>query len=524
MVRRSRVAAAGAAPRDQDRRDAADGAGVRLPARGRAGRRRTSSRSSRPRSRSTRVVPGAVASISAAAGCWPPRDPDDLHGRRRRLLRRAGRADARGRAARRRGVGSRRVRGQHRATPTRSTRARPATCSALTACRSCAKGDAILICRDLRLPGGLPGAGRHLRARREDHPHRPERLRDRQEPPGRPGRGRRSEADAGGARRTRSRRLLDPPSRRPRAHAPTAALGREQGNARPRSASATTARCATRSRCTPSALHGGARRPLPAGRHHLRRGADLSPEVTRYLPPRVPGDYFLTRGGSLGVGIPGAHRRQAGPPGRTVIGFTGDGGQHVHHPGAVDGRAPRHRREVRDLQQRRATAAAAQHRPVLEGSRAAGEPVPGVVRPAATRTSSSTSSHGPWASAASGSRPATGIGPALDAALARRPPVPHRSRRPQRRPRRTSPGPSTPGQASRDRPLRPAGGRRPMISTTPLTEAEVKELGRMPGTTRSTSTRRSMRSSRWSRRRASSATGPRGRPSVWTSSRAGITR
>ena len=51
-----------------------------------------------------------------------------------------------------------------------------------------------------------------------------------------------------------------------------------------------------------------------------------SPEVTAYLPPERPGDYFATRGGSLGVGIPGAIGAKLARPTRTVVGFTGDGG------------------------------------------------------------------------------------------------------------------------------------------------------------------------------------------------------
>ncbi|MDH6574761.1 thiamine pyrophosphate-binding protein [Kitasatospora sp. MAP5-34] len=51
-----------------------------------------------------------------------------------------------------------------------------------------------------------------------------------------------------------------------------------------------------------------------------------SPTVVKYLPPDRPGDYFLTRGGSLGVGIPGAVGAKLAHPDRTVVGFTGDGG------------------------------------------------------------------------------------------------------------------------------------------------------------------------------------------------------
>jgi benzoylformate decarboxylase len=52
----------------------------------------------------------------------------------------------------------------------------------------------------------------------------------------------------------------------------------------------------------------------------------FSPEVTQYLPPRRPGSFFQTRGGSLGVGIPGAIGAKLAHPDRTVVGFTGDGG------------------------------------------------------------------------------------------------------------------------------------------------------------------------------------------------------
>jgi len=51
-----------------------------------------------------------------------------------------------------------------------------------------------------------------------------------------------------------------------------------------------------------------------------------SPPLTRYLPPTLPGHYFQTRGGSLGVGIPGAIGLKLVYPDKTVIGFTGDGG------------------------------------------------------------------------------------------------------------------------------------------------------------------------------------------------------
>ncbi|TDQ46892.1 thiamine pyrophosphate-binding protein [Actinorugispora endophytica] len=48
--------------------------------------------------------------------------------------------------------------------------------------------------------------------------------------------------------------------------------------------------------------------------------------ITDFLPPRIPGRYHLTRGGSLGVGFPGAVGAKLAHPDRTVIGFSGDGG------------------------------------------------------------------------------------------------------------------------------------------------------------------------------------------------------
>ncbi len=51
-----------------------------------------------------------------------------------------------------------------------------------------------------------------------------------------------------------------------------------------------------------------------------------SPELCRYIPPTTLGHYFQTRGGSLGVGIPGAIGIKLAHPNKTVIAFTGDGG------------------------------------------------------------------------------------------------------------------------------------------------------------------------------------------------------
>ncbi|MBA2393842.1 MAG: thiamine pyrophosphate-binding protein [Ktedonobacteraceae bacterium] len=51
-----------------------------------------------------------------------------------------------------------------------------------------------------------------------------------------------------------------------------------------------------------------------------------TPDLVHYLPPTAPGHYFLTRGGSLGVGMPGAIGLKVANPQNTVMSFSGDGG------------------------------------------------------------------------------------------------------------------------------------------------------------------------------------------------------
>jgi benzoylformate decarboxylase len=65
---------------------------------------------------------------------------------------------------------------------------------------------------------------------------------------------------------------------------------------------------------------------LPADVVIFDEALTSSPDLTRYLPPRIPGHFFQTRGGSLGVGIPGALALKLANPEKTVIGFSGDGG------------------------------------------------------------------------------------------------------------------------------------------------------------------------------------------------------
>lgn len=65
---------------------------------------------------------------------------------------------------------------------------------------------------------------------------------------------------------------------------------------------------------------------LPADALVFDEALTASTDLTRYLPPTAPGSYFQTRGGSLGVGIPGAIGLKLAHPEKTVVGFTGDGG------------------------------------------------------------------------------------------------------------------------------------------------------------------------------------------------------
>jgi thiamine pyrophosphate-dependent acetolactate synthase large subunit-like protein len=65
---------------------------------------------------------------------------------------------------------------------------------------------------------------------------------------------------------------------------------------------------------------------LPADAIIFDEALTNSPELTRWLTPSTPGQFFQTPGGTLGVGIPGAVGAKLAHPDRTVVGFTGDGG------------------------------------------------------------------------------------------------------------------------------------------------------------------------------------------------------
>jgi benzoylformate decarboxylase len=88
---------------------------------------------------------------------------------------------------------------------------------------------------------------------------------------------------------------------------------------------------ADRSHANDAALHPSVflaelARRVPADVMVFDEALTTSPELTHYLPPTRPGHFFQTRGGSLGVGIPGAIGVKLAHPEKTVLGFTGDGG------------------------------------------------------------------------------------------------------------------------------------------------------------------------------------------------------
>lgn len=51
-----------------------------------------------------------------------------------------------------------------------------------------------------------------------------------------------------------------------------------------------------------------------------------APDLLRYLPQDEPGTWFQTRVGMLSTGLPGTVGLKLAHPGRTVFGFSGDGG------------------------------------------------------------------------------------------------------------------------------------------------------------------------------------------------------
>lgn len=67
-------------------------------------------------------------------------------------------------------------------------------------------------------------------------------------------------------------------------------------------------------------------RACPPGLMLFDEALTASDVLARHLPPCTPGHWFQTRGGSLGVGVPGALGIKLAHPDRPVLAVTGDGG------------------------------------------------------------------------------------------------------------------------------------------------------------------------------------------------------
>ena len=82
---------------------------------------------------------------------------------------------------------------------------------------------------------------------------------------------------------------------------------------------------------TPGSLHFGSFAKelvarLPSDAIVFDEALTNSPALTSFLEPSVPGQFFQTRGGSLGTAIAGGLGLQSAAPGRTVVSVSGDGG------------------------------------------------------------------------------------------------------------------------------------------------------------------------------------------------------
>ena len=64
---------------------------------------------------------------------------------------------------------------------------------------------------------------------------------------------------------------------------------------------------------------------LPAETIIFEEALTVTPDLQRYIPPITPGYAYSARGGSLGLGFPGAIGLKLAHPDKTVIGFSGDG-------------------------------------------------------------------------------------------------------------------------------------------------------------------------------------------------------
>ena len=339
--------AARAAAGDQDRRDAADGPGVRRAADGRA--RRAHRRGGRADvvPVDTRVAPDADAVAQAAALLAGAERPIDHHRRRRRVLGRAGRADPGRRAARRRGLGRELLGGQHRRRRIRSSAASSGTCSATTAAAITSQADAVLIFGTYVFPEVFPALeGVFAPGAKVVHVDLDAYEIAKNFP-----------VDVGLV--ADPKLTLGRARRRARAHADAGQRRRRAGARTDLAAAASASRARRRTRPRRATFDGDAAHALracswPSSRSRRRTTSMIfdealtaSPELTRTCRRRCPGHYFPTRGGSLGVGFPGAMGIKLAHAGQDRDRLQRRRRRDVHDPGAVDGGAPRHRRQVR---------------------------------------------------------------------------------------------------------------------------------------------------------------------------------
>ncbi len=251
--------------------------------------------------------------------------------------------------------------------------------------------------------------------RARSHPHRPQRLRDRQELPGRSGAGERPEADA-----RRRWRTLDgePPatarSRRPHAtsSSPAAApTSRAAAAARPGP------RGARRSAAARLALHGGAGEALPGDVDDLRRGADDLAGRRRATCRRCCRITSSRRAAARSASAsPARSALKLAHPDKTVDRLHRRRRQHVHHPGAVDGGAPRIGAKF-VICNNALHAAQAEHPAILEETRACRRVLSRLLRPADPVHPIRSAGRVDGGQGRPG-RAADEVGPALDAAFA----------------------------------------------------------------------------------------------------------
>ena len=168
----------------------------------------------------------------------------------------------------------------------------------------------------------------------------------------------------------------------------------------------------------PSTFMAELARQVPDDVVDLRRGAHLVAGADPAPAADAPGHYFCTRGGSLGVGFPGAIGVKLAMPDKTVIGFSGDGGAMytiqalwtaAHHDiGAKFVVCNNRSYQLLKLNVQQ----------YWRERELPDHDVPGARSTSVTRRSASTSSRGAWASRPRASRPPSEVGPAIAEALA----------------------------------------------------------------------------------------------------------